>query len=178
MSDAPASSNLTVLWIKAQPAVAAYLHSVIYDRHHAEDLLQQTAMHCTDKFDQFDPARSFTAWALGMARLNALHYMRTKGRDRHCFGDDMLATLAEAQQTVHEEEGQELTCALRECLDGLPRHSRRMVELRHLRGLSPTVIGEKIGRTGNNVAVTLHRIRKGLGKCISQRIEGEGPGGE
>jgi len=162
--------------MKAQPAVAAYLHSVIYDRHHAEDLLQQTAMHCTDKFETFDASRSFTAWALGMARLNALHYMRTTGRDRHRFGDDVLASLAQAQAEFHEEEGEELTCALRACLDGLPRHSRRMVELRHLRGLTPTAIGEKIGRTGNNVAVTLHRIRKGLGKCITQRVDEEGPG--
>lgn len=160
--------------MKAQPAVAAYLYSVVFDRHYAEDLLQQTAMHCTDKFEQYDPNRPFTAWALGMARLNALHYMRTKGRDRHRFGEDLLASLAEAQSHVHEEEGEELACALRACLDGLPRHSRRMVELRHLRGLSPKVIGEKVGKTGNSVAVTLHRIRKGLGKCITQRVGGGG----
>ncbi|XAM00158.1 sigma-70 family RNA polymerase sigma factor [Phycisphaeraceae bacterium D3-23] len=178
MPDPAQQRNLTVLWMKAQPAVSAYLHSIIFDRHHAEDLLQQTAMHCTDKFEQYDPARPFTAWAMGMARLNALHYMRTRGRDRHRFGDDLLASLAQAQVAVHEEEGTAMADALRLCLADLPKHNRRMVELRHLRGMSPPDIGQKIGKTGNSVAVTLHRIRKGLGKCITQRIDDAGPAGE
>ncbi|MEM9416192.1 MAG: sigma-70 family RNA polymerase sigma factor [Planctomycetota bacterium] len=178
MHSKPDRRQLTLLWMKAQPAVSAYLHSVVFDHHHAEDLLQQTAMHCTDKFEQYDADRSFTAWALGMARLNALHYLRTRGRDRHRFSEDLLASLAQAQAEVHEAEGPAMAEALRACLADLPKHNRRMVELRHLRGMSPTDLGQKIGKTGNSVAVTLHRIRKGLGKCITQRIEGTGSASE
>ena len=67
MSSDP-SKNLTLLWMQAQPGIEAYLNGMIRDRAIAEDLLQQVALTVTEKFEQFDASRSFTGWAMGIAR--------------------------------------------------------------------------------------------------------------
>ena len=55
-------------WTRAQPVVAGYVSSMTPDVHEADDLLQDTAVVLLRKFGEYDPGRSFVAWALGIAK--------------------------------------------------------------------------------------------------------------
>ena len=61
------------------------------------------------------------------------------------------------------EYGQSLRQALRE----LPDDQRTVVVMRHLVGLSPTEIAEKMGRTESSVHGLHHRARGTLRKSLS-----------
>ena len=41
-----------------------------------------------EKFDEFDPQRSFTGWAMGVARNKVLQYFDKTSADRHRFSND------------------------------------------------------------------------------------------
>src|SRR5262249_58583594 len=84
---------------ESQARLYGYIHSLVPDLTHADDLYQQTALVLWAKFDEFDRARSFFAWACGVARFEAANYVRGLARQRLFFGNDLNLLLVEA----HEE---------------------------------------------------------------------------
>lgn len=90
----PDASSLAVLWTKAQPAVAAFIRSVVPDYHDAQDVLQQTAIVVFKKFAEFDTSSNFIAWSIGVARFEVLHARRSSARDHHLFDSDEVSRIA------------------------------------------------------------------------------------
>ncbi|MBX2851053.1 MAG: sigma-70 family RNA polymerase sigma factor [Phycisphaeraceae bacterium] len=168
MSKTP-TNNLTLLWMQAQPVVEAYLNSLIRDRAIAEDVLQQVALTCTEKFDEFDTARSFTGWAMGIARNKALQYFQKHGSDRHRFSDKLLGQLADTHERL-SDQAQEQREALALCIEKLPPKSLALIKRRYAQDLKPGRIADTLGLSANAVRLALHRIRKALRTCIEQRI--------
>jgi len=74
-----------LLWGKAQPLVAAYVHSVVWNVHDAEDVVQETIGAIVKLFDRFDDKRPFTPWAIGIARNKVREYCRARARDPLVF---------------------------------------------------------------------------------------------
>ena len=80
MENAGNTSELTKYWTEAMPAVAAFLRSRVVRFHDAQDLLQDVASEIVAQFSQYDRGRSFTGWALGIARNKLkLYYRQTAG---------------------------------------------------------------------------------------------------
>src|SRR5258708_34106656 len=55
------------LFLRHQAEVKAFIGSLVRDRHGRDDLLQEVALILWEKFPLYDPARSFGAWARGIA---------------------------------------------------------------------------------------------------------------
>ena len=70
MGESPPDPHLvfTRLFVAAQPGLHGFLMALVHDAHAADDLLQDLAERLWRKFDQYDPARPFIAWAIGFAR--------------------------------------------------------------------------------------------------------------
>lgn len=174
MTDQPNKPNtpqqqLTLLWMKAQPTLAAFIRSMVRDRHHAEDLLQKVALTATDKFDQYDPEKPFAAWAMGIARNHVLDYLRSRRNERHQFGQDIVDSIAEVHGVL-EPRYEPMKAALEKCMAKLQQRGRKMLEMRYLRDMDPGQIAERMGVTRNAVRIALHRVRNSLGMCIRQSI--------
>ena len=137
--------------------------------HDSEDILQNVASALVDKLDQYDPDRPFLPWAIGVARLEIMKHRQSRGRDRHVFGDEVLARLAEACVDFGGEQ-EPLKEALDQCLGQLEGRSRKLLEFRYLHDLKPKRIAQQLGLTDNSVRVMLHRIRVGLRRCIERRM--------
>lgn len=164
--------EVTVLWMKAQPIVEAYVYSVIRDAQAAEDVVQQVAVVAVESFGRWSRKSSFSTWAVGIAKNKVKMHLRKKGNDLHVFDEKTLDDIAHA----HAEIGARVDPmkeALRHCMKQLRGRSREIIELRYLDALSPLVISEKLGLTRNNVLVVLHRVRVALGQCIKSRIRQE-----
>ena len=63
------NEQITVQWAQSQPLIAAFISSLVPDFHDADDILQNVAVVTVRKYEQFDPNRSFVAWAIGIAKM-------------------------------------------------------------------------------------------------------------
>lgn len=164
---------MTQLWMQAQPVVTAYIASVVRDRHHIEDLTQETAATIASAFDRYDADRPFTPWALGVARNKVLMYLRTAKRDKHLFDEQLLSGLAEAHQRL-AESFVDRKHALHECLEQLPDQSKSLLRRRYFENEQVKAIAASMDRTEGAVSTMLYRLRAALLRCIQQRLKSSG----
>ena len=54
-------------FLRHQDDLRAFIGSIVRDRHACDDILQEVALVLWQKFDAYDPARSFGGWARGIA---------------------------------------------------------------------------------------------------------------
>ncbi len=162
-------------WTLAQPAVSAFLTSVVRDFRDRDDVLQDVAVSVVESFDRWDSERPFVAWAMGIARNQVGLYLRRRRRDRQVleFDPETVNSLAVAFSSV-AEVGEPRLDFLHECLKLIEGRARTMCELRYQQDLKPAAIAEKIGMTANAVAKSLQRIREQLRDCIGQKDTAQG----
>jgi len=163
-----------LLWGEAHSAVAGYIQSLVGDRTTTDDLVQEVALAAFKSFASFDAERSFTGWALGVARHRVHQHWRTLSRQRPLFQDvtlleELAAISADLDDTLSEEKR-----ALRDCLGSVEGRSWELVRLHYLDGLAAEEIGEKLKIASGHVRVLLHRVRAALRTCIERRLSTEG----
>jgi len=166
-------AQFTALWTQAQPAVFAFISSTVISFDDAEDVLQKVASVAVTKFDEFDSARPFTGWAIGIAQYEILMYLRTHANDRHEFVAEALGHIAVAFENVAPDLDEQRG-ALAACLKRLTCRSREVVEKRYAEGLKTAAIARLMGLTPGNVSVILNRSYQKLRECIDTRLAADG----
>lgn len=161
--------DLAVLWTQAQPHVAAFVSSMVLDFHAAEDLIQQVAVAVAEQFEEYDQARPFVAWSIGIARFKVYNYYRSTKRDKHVFDTEALDGVARAFCELAPELDPRRK-ALDACVKRVQGRAATVLEMRYVREMKPARIAQKIGMTSNAVSVMLHRVRAALEKCIDQQL--------
>jgi RNA polymerase sigma-70 factor (ECF subfamily) len=159
-------------WVQSQSAVSAYITANVIDLHHVEDLVQEVAQVCAEKYSTFDRDRSFTSWALGIARHRLLKYYRTRSRDRLVLSEPALELLEAALVRV-EHEGEERRDAVRRCLQQIEGRRRQVLEMRYGMGTKVADIAVQLDMSPSAVSVMLHKVRAALVKCVSQLLESQ-----
>jgi RNA polymerase sigma-70 factor, ECF subfamily len=161
------------LWTLAQPAVSAFVNSVVRDFRDRDDVLQDVAVAVIESFASYDPERPFVAWAVGIARNQVGTYLRSRRRERLVFDDETVERLAIA---FSESPRKKLLALdfLQECLKSLEGRARTLCDLRYRDDLKPAAIAEEAGMTANSVAKALQRIRDQLRDCIERKSLAEG----
>lgn len=165
----PSQEQFTRLWTAAHPAIAGYISAVVTDPHAADDVLQEVALTLLRKFAEYDPARPFTAWAMGMAKTAIL----TERRDRTRAISRLRPATVESLEQVWQEvlpTADARRGALTECLRGVTGRSRELVALRYEEAIEPQDIATRLGMTAVAVRVALTRIRAALQTCIEKRM--------
>ncbi len=162
-------------WTLAQPAVSAFITSVVRNFRDRDDVLQDVAVVVIESFDRWDAERPFVAWAMGIARNQVGLYLRRRRRDRKvlAFDSETMDSLVVAFSSV-AEVGEPHLDFLHECLKSLEGRARTMCELRYQQDLKPAAIAEAIGMTANTVAKSLQRIREQLRECIDHKAAAQG----
>lgn len=162
-------------WTLAQPAVSAFVTSVVRDFRDRDDVLQDVAVAVVESFEKWDTERPFVAWAMGIARNQVGLYLRRRRRDRQVldFDPETMDSLVVAFSSVAEESEPRLD-DLQECLKSLEGRARTMCELRYQQDLKPAAIADMIGMTANAVAKSLQRIREQLRDCIDHKASARG----
>lgn len=146
---------LHFLYARFASDVLGYVKSFVKDHHEAEDITQNVfakLMKAIQKYEQREVP--FTAWILRVARNAALDHMRV----RRALPCEEVRTTDHGLDLADFERSR----ALREALDRLPHDQREVIVLRHVAGLSPTEIGEVIGKTESSIHGLHHRARRAL----------------
>ncbi len=160
--------QIATLWTDSQPAVHAFISSVIPQFCDSEDILQSVAATVIQKADQYDPSRPFIGWAIGLAKIE----MKRFRRSQFVYVTDALQELAEAFEEM-EPILQERRRALGPCLEALTERAQVVLTKRYAEGLKSAAIAEEIGITSNHVSVILHRAYQTLRRCIQRRLATE-----
>lgn len=118
------------LYVEHEEALRGFVRSLVPTLEDAREVMQQTAAVLWRKFDD---SADFRPWAFGVAKFEALAFLRDRARDRHVFGDEVLALLeAEAMKAAQLSEQEER--ALEQCLQKLPAAQRELVETAYAPG--------------------------------------------
>lgn len=164
-------------WVTAQRVLTSYLHAVLGDFQHAEEVLQATAAAAVRKLDDYDPARPFLPWVMGIARYEALMFRRRLARDRCIFDTETIERLSARYEALAPRlRGMEQ--ALAKCLDELPPHVRRVVDLRYRHAIPPRRIAQQLDRSSDAVRSLLKRALHLLRDCLTRQtnVPGNAPG--
>ena len=151
----------------------SYLYSVTVNIHDMDDLAQNVWRVLWQKFDEYDRSRPFSAWAFGVARLEALKWRQRQARSRLVLDEHAISRLAEAAA----ESAPEIDARSRflpECLDSLHFNYRQVLDLKYAVGLKIAAIAEQLGRTVPAVEMALVRARRRLRACVRNKMRMQG----
>jgi RNA polymerase sigma-70 factor (ECF subfamily) len=154
-------SALHFLYVRFADDVCAYVRSIVRDPHTAEDITQivfTKLMKAIHKYERRDVP--FAAWIIRVARNVALDHIRASRQ----------IPLAEVRTSDEgsEQVGFERALSLREALARLPDDQREVLVLRHVAGLSPGEIADRLGKTEASIHGLHHRGRSALRATLSE----------
>jgi len=172
----PSTRQAFALWTQAQPAVSAFVYTLIGDRALRDEILQDVAVAVLESFGSYDPSRPFLPWVLGIARNEVANARRRRGRLPVALSDAAEASLAAAVSEVEEGERDRLAL-LDRCLERVRGRPREVCDLRYRGGASVETIASTLGMQPNTVAKTLQRVRDELRACVEERMASGGAPG-
>jgi RNA polymerase sigma-70 factor (ECF subfamily) len=154
---------LRYLYIRYADHVYGYVASIVRDDYEAEDVTQQLFAKLMTKLEKYEPREvPFSAWIIRVARNVAVDHMR----QRRAIPCEEVRELE-----VHggeDESSRHRSLDLRYALASLPEDQRQVVVMRHLVGLSPGEIADKLGRSEPSIHGLHHRGRGALRSILTE----------
>ena len=143
------------LYLRYKDNVYGYVLSILRDAHEAEDVTQTVFMKLISAIHRYEPREvPFTAWILKVARNVALDSLRQR---RPVPYEEVIESSRAADDLSHDRRW-----GLEQALETLTEEHREVVVLRHLVGLSPGEIADRMGRTESSIHGLHHRARLAL----------------
>ena len=158
---------------ESQSRLYGYIHSLVRDVNDTDDLFQQTTLILWKKFGDFDRHRCFFPWACGIARLEVANFLRSRGRQRLYFSDDLNLLLVEAQTSMSNDEVEERRDALARCVEKLRERDRELLSecYKEVEGIHEAA--QRRCRSPQSIHNSLRRIRRSLFECIARKLAQE-----
>jgi RNA polymerase sigma-70 factor (ECF subfamily) len=152
---------LRYLYVRYADNVYGYVRSIVRDEHEAEDVTQHVfakLMTVLCKYEQRDVP--FSAWILRVARNVAVDQIRQRRMipQAEVRGPDWRS----------DETGYDRSRSLKEALESLPDEQREVLVLRHVMGLSPGEIAERLGKSEGSIHGLHHRGRGALQQALTE----------
>lgn len=158
------------LLARHQGQLLGYIYSLVRDLDDADDLFQQASLVLWDKFDLFDPSRSFVGWACGVARYEVLNFLRARSRERLYFSDELSLALIEAQEELEQERLEERRMVLAGCMKKLADRDKDLLEACYDRSSGVREVARARGRSPQSIHNSLRRIRRTLFDCVRRSL--------
>jgi RNA polymerase sigma-70 factor, ECF subfamily len=157
------------LLVTHESYVRAYILSLLPHWAEAEEVFQETCVRLYQQIDEWDPSKSFRAWACTLAYYQVLTHRKKSQRDQSRFGQAFLDAVV--GQFTDESFSDDLRAdALRGCLEKLRGDHRQILDLTYRDELSVEQVARQSNRTVDAVYKTLMRVRKLLRSCIERKI--------
>jgi RNA polymerase sigma-70 factor, ECF subfamily len=148
------------LYLRYKDNVYGYVLSIVREPHEAEDCTQQVFMKLMSAIHKYEPRSvPFTAWILRVARNIAIDHLRQR-RAVPC--EEVFEPTRPTDETSRD-----CRWGLEVALESLPEDQRDVVVLRHLVGLTPGEIADRMGRTESSIHGLHHRGRLALRRELS-----------
>jgi RNA polymerase sigma-70 factor (ECF subfamily) len=146
---------LRYLYIQYADNVYGYVVSIVKDEHEAEDITQLVFAKLMTVLGSYEQRKvPFISWLLRLAHNAALDHLRRR-----------LPTPADEVRSPNDPRHgspSDDAMVVGQALAALPEDQRTVVVLRHLVGLTPGEIADRLGRTENSIHGLHHRGRRAL----------------
>lgn len=173
MAELSPTEQFIQLLTENQNRLYSYIFSLIGDRSHTADVLQETNLVLWRKIDQFDPRMPFLPWAFSIARFQVLANLRDRKRDRMLLDSELVESLSgEAEAMAGQIDS--IREALGRCLQTLSSTNRQLIQRRYFEAKSLDEMAVDSNRSSGAIKVALLRVRKRLAECIQHRLTAEG----
>jgi RNA polymerase sigma-70 factor, ECF subfamily len=152
---------LHFLYVRYADDVYGFVNSIVHDSHAAEDITQNIfgkLMRAIRRYEQREVP--FSAWILRVARNAALDHMRARRQ--------IPVEEVRVDDNGHEQVGFDRSQCLREALQRLPEDQREVLVLRHVVGLTPGEIADRLGKTEGSIHGLHHRGRGALQDALRE----------
>lgn len=152
--------GLHYLYARYADDVRRFVQSIVRNRHDAEDITQEVfakLMKAISRYEERDVP--FAAWIIRVARNAALDHVRA----RRQIPVEEVRISEEGRETSFDQSR-----ALKDALADLPESQREVLVLRHIGGLSPPEIAERLGKTEASIQGLHHRGRAALKQSLRE----------
>ena len=149
--------------------IMAMIVAMVRDFEVAEDLFQETVLEILKSESRFDPTRSFTPWACGIAKNVVRQYWRRQQKEPTGALADIMADLAMVSTEGEDELWRHERVALRRCLQKLPDRMRKLLLLRYGHNCKGQELAERASFRQGSIRTTLARLRAQLRTCIEHQ---------
>jgi RNA polymerase sigma-70 factor (ECF subfamily) len=167
-ADTP-SADFIAQVTRSQRHLHAFIQTMIWNPADADDVLQEANLVLWRKAAEYDPARPFLPWAMRIAQLQAMAWLKTRSRTKQRLDDAVLDTIAaEALEEVDDLEPRRL--ALGDCLERLSHDHRQLIASRYQPDGCVNDVAAARGSTPKAVSEMLRRIRHTLLGCIEHKL--------
>jgi len=160
------------LYGAAAPWLYSYLFSLLGNPDDAEDVLQETARLCWEKFDQYEPGTEFRAWACRIAHFKAMKH-RQRRQKRPAVFSDLFCNVIDEEAVVMADKLDLRIVALTECVQKLPDTDRRLLDLRYEPGATAEQVAKSLGKSIHAVYRAMARIHDTLYRCVNRTLGAE-----
>lgn len=161
------------LFTANEAAIRAYVRQLVPTRHDAADVMQGVSLVLWKKFSELEQPDDFRKWSFGVARFEALAWLRDKARDRLVLAEDVLHTVAH-ESARDEERLAAQREALEGCLEKLPEEQRTVILAAYAPDVGIQDVAKQSGRTVAAFYQWLHRMRLRLLECTRRTLQTEG----
>lgn len=159
--------------LEHRDALFSYILALVRNWQTAEELFQEVSLVVLRKERQGESVEQFLPWSREIARRMVLDHWKRSARSRVILSEEALDAVDRAfEEHDREPASADLLRSLRRCLDKLPQHLRRVVDLRYSESLPLQEIARRLERSAGSVQVALSRVRMRLLDC-TKRAGGE-----
>lgn len=142
------------LYVRFVDEVGAFVDGIVGDAHEAEDVTDTVFAKLVREVQRYEPGEvPFAAWILGFAGEVARSEMSTGHR---------LAAGRVGRAGAEYDTNPGRSPHLREALRRLPDDQRRVLVLRHIAGLSPKEVADRLGSSEASVRALDEHGRRAL----------------
>lgn len=161
--------TLSAQFMAQRHALLGFIYGMVRDLAAAEDILQEVWLRLAEAAERDEPLTHPARWCRGVAKNLILHHWRDRQSSK-VIVDTELLDLVECGMDEMEDHWAERRQALLECIDTLPQHSRRLLQLKYTRGLSFAAMAELLHRTKESLKMALSRVRQALFECAERKL--------
>jgi len=169
----PYNEEFSQLYGNCESWLYNYLYSLLRKATDAEEVLQETAKTCWEKFDRYQPGTEFRAWACRIAYYKALKYRERQNKAPLTF-TDLFFNSVDEEAVVMADRLDVRIATLNNCVKKLPPPDRKLVRLRYAPGATTKSAAATTGRSIYFVYRALARIHQMLFECIEKNLSMEG----
>jgi RNA polymerase sigma-70 factor, ECF subfamily len=142
------------LYVSYSQNIYGYVRSIVRDDHEAEDITQHVFAKLMTRIGRYDDRGiPFFAWLLRLARNVAIDHLRA---------NRMMPTENVLDPDTGSSDDLDRAETVRSALATLPDEQRQVVILRHVIGLTPGEIADRMGRSEGSIHGLHHRGRRAL----------------
>lgn len=145
--------------------------ALVHDPEAARDLVQEVFVGAYVGLSRYELGQDFGLWLRSIARNLLRKELRRRSRETRRL-DVYRARLSRRLEDDPAEEGRDarLSAAHDLCREGLPAHSKELLDLYYGRSMKLGQVAASLGRSVEAAKQLLYRVRLLLRDCIDRRM--------